>query len=329
MLSNLPEVIDIDCNVSTIEDLVESYRKCGGYVAKSLADAAYILLEMLSDPEVTIFMSFTANLIATGLRGLIADFIKRGFVDVIITTAGTVDHDIARACGGKYLVYTFDADDVKLREEGFHRIGNIVVHTEHYGVLVEKMVFEVLNDLVNRQGVTKLTVRELIWHIGSRISDSNSILRAAYEARVPVYIPGFVDGAFGTAILMFNESQRARGRCEVLIDVLRDERELMNIVYESKKIGGIVIGGGISKHHLIWWAQFKEGLDYAIYITTAVEWDGSLSGARPREAVSWRKIKPTAKTAFVYSDATVVLPILFSYVAGKLKSRSRRPPKCI
>ncbi len=328
MLTDLSEVVDIDCNISSVEQLVESYRKCGGYVAKSIADAAEILLEMLSDPDVTIFMSFTANLVATGLRGLIADFIRRGFVDIVITTAGTLDHDIARARGGKYLVYTFDADDVELREKGYNRIGNIIVHTEHYGVPVERVVFEVLSELINRH-VYIVSVRELIWHVGSKLEDKSSIIRAAYEAKVPIYVPGFVDGAFGTAILMFNEIQRARGGKEIFIDVLRDERELMNIVYDSKKIGGIVIGGGISKHHLIWWAQFREGLDYAVYITTAVEWDGSLSGARPREAISWRKIKPTARTTFVYADATVVLPILFSYVARRLKSRPRRPLKCL
>ncbi len=329
MLSELPEVRDISCDISSIESLVESYRKCGGYVAKSIADAADILVEMLTDPEVTVFMSFTANLVATGLRGLISDFIRRGFVDVIITTAGAVDHDIARARGGRYLVHTFDVDDRELREQGYHRIGNIIVRTDHYGVPVEKTVFEALTELVTKRGKIRLKVRELLWHIGSKLADSCSILRAAYDAETPIYVPGFVDGALGTAILMFNEAQRARGEATVTIDVLEDERELMNIVYESRKLGGIIVGGGISKHHLIWWAQFKDGLDYAIYITTAVEWDGSLSGARPREAVSWRKIKPNARTAFVFSDATVVLPILLSYVAGKLKSRVRRLPRCI
>ncbi len=322
-------VQDIDCNIDTVEKLVEAYRKMGGYVARHLAEAAEIFVEMLQDPDAVVMMSFTANLVATGLRGLIADMIRRGFVDVIITTAGTLDHDIARAQGGQYLVHTFDTDDVKLREEGYHRIGNIIVRFEHYGQLIEKTVHKVLDELVNARGITRIGVRELVWHVGSMLQDENSILRMAYLHKVPIYVPGFVDGAFGTAIVTFNEMQRARSRPQVTVDVLKDERELMEIVYSAKRLGGLIVGGGISKHHLIWWSQFREGLDYAIYVTTAVEWDGSLSGARPREAITWRKLKPTAKNVYVFADATVVLPIIAAYALTKLKSRARRRLECL
>ncbi len=136
-----------------------------------------------------------------------------------------------------------------------------------------------------------------------------------------------MDGAFGTALLTLNDMRRARGGKSggVLVDVIKDEREIMDIVYSSKKLGAIIVGGGISKHHVIWWSQFKDGLDYVVYVTTATEWDGSLSGARPKEAISWGgKVKPTAASSFVFSDATVALPIMFSYVANKLGGFRRR-----
>jgi deoxyhypusine synthase len=161
-------------------------------------------------------------------------------------------------------------------------------------------------------------VRELLWEIGKRIDDEYSIIRAASKAGVPIYVPGFVDGAFGTAILTYNEIQRTRaGGKQVRIDLLKDEHELMDIVYSSKSLGALIIGGGISKHHVIWWSQFAGGLDYVVYVTMAIEWDGSLSGARPKEAITWGKVKPTARQAFVLEDATVVLPILIPYVVRK------------
>ncbi|RLG75510.1 MAG: deoxyhypusine synthase, partial [Thermoprotei archaeon] len=83
-----------------------------------------------------------------------------------------------------------------------------------------------------------------------------------------------------------------------------------------------ILGGGISKHHTIWWNQFKGGLDYAVYVTTAVEWDGSLSGAKTREAISWGKIKTSARHVTVYGDVTVILPILASYLISSLKGKS-------
>jgi deoxyhypusine synthase len=71
-----------------------------------------------------------------------------------------------------------------------------------------------------------------------------------------------------------------------------------------------MVGGGISKHHVIWWNQYRGGLDSAVGITTAPEHDGSLSGARLKEAISWGKIRPEAPQVVVEGDASVLLPIL-------------------
>ena len=79
---------------------------------------------------------------------------------------------------------------------------------------------------------------------------------------------------------------------------------------DSKKLGALMIGGGISKHHTMWWAQFRGGLDYAVYITSAPEWDGSLSGAKLKEAVSWGKVKENATFVTIPGDATVILPLI-------------------
>ena len=94
-----------------------------------------------------------------------------------------------------------------------------------------------------------------------------------------------------------------------------------NIVFEAKKSGALIVGGGISKHHTIWWNQFKDGLDYVVYISTADEWDGSLSGARPREAVSWGKISEKAKHVMIEGDATVLMPIMVSSLLDRTKNK--------
>ncbi len=316
------EVIDLDVRISTIDDLIEAYKRIGGFQGRYIADAAEVLLNMYNNPGITVFLSFTGNLISTGLRGLIAKFIERGFVDAVITTAGTLDHDIAKSMGGKYYQGYFDVDDVEMSRAGIHRIGNVAVRREHYGPLIEKFMYSSLEDLSRIK--EEWGIRELLWELGRRIDDDYSILRAVSRARVPIYVPGFVDGAFGTAILTYNEMQRTRtGGRQVRIDLLKDEHELMDIAYSSKSLGALIIGGGISKHHVIWWSQFAGGLDYVVYITMAIEWDGSLSGARPKEAITWGKVKPTARQAFVLEDATVVLPILIPYIVKRIGFRNR------
>jgi deoxyhypusine synthase len=94
-------------------------------------------------------------------------------------------------------------------------------------------------------------------------------------------------------------------------------------VFDAEKSGALIVGGGISKHHTIWWNQFKDGLDYVVYISTAVEWDGSLSGARPREAVSWGKISEKAKRTMIEGDATIIMPIMMSSLLEQMNKKTK------
>ena len=296
---------------TTVRELVEAYGRIHGFTAGSLYRALEVLREGLAGADLR-FLSFTGNLVATGLRGLIAQLIDSKLFNVVITTCGTVDHDIARSLGGAYLKGDFDYDDVELWERGLHRLGNVLIPRDSYGPTVERYVrglVERVSKIKSRWGV-----RELLQEVGRDLKDDvNSILGAAYRAGVPVYVPGIVDGAFGTSLFVFSQFARLE------LDVLKDMKELSDLVFSGKRSLALVLGGGISKHHTIWWNQFKGGLDYAVYITTAVEWDGSLSGARTREAISWGKVGPRAKHVTVYGDATVLLPIVVAYLLDTLQ----------
>jgi deoxyhypusine synthase len=150
--------------------------------------------------------------------------------------------------------------------------------------------------------------------MGKRICNESSILYWAAKHSIPVYVPGITDGAVGYQLWLFSQDH------DLKVDLLKDSGELNDIVYNAKKTGALIIGGGISKHHTLWWNQFRGGLDYAVYITTAAEWDGSLSGARPREAVSWGKINEKAKRIIIEGDASLLLPIMVSSLIARLDS---------
>ncbi len=290
---------------TTLCELIKYYNDSHGFMASHVARAAQILAEMWADEKTTRLLAFTANLIATGLRGIIVQLIKEGFPHVIITTCGTIDHDIARSTGHHYYKGSFNTDDVMLKTLEIHRLGNVLIPLENYGPAVEKFTKNLINEL--KQEKKEWCPHEIIYRAGLKIRDENSILYNAAKNNIPVIVPGITDGAFGTQLVFYS---RVEG---VKIDIIGDEMKLADIIFSSEKLGALIIGGGISKHHTIWWAQFKEGLDYAIYITTAVEYDGSLSGAQPREAISWGKIKASSKQVVVYGDATVLLPLI---VAG-------------
>ena len=284
-----------------LKDAENIYKKIYGFSAEALYKGIEVLKELIKEADLR-FLSFTANLVSTGLRGLFADLIRKGYFNIIITTGGTIDHDIARSFGGKYYKGSFDYDDSMLREMEIHRLGNILVPFESYGKVIEDVVRRYIGEITKIK--KEWSVYELLWEFGKRIEDNHSILKAAYERKVPVIVPGIVDGSFGTNLFIQSQFTGLK------LNLFEDMKLVKDLVFSCKKSGALIIGGGISKHHTIWWNQFKDGLDYTIYVTTAQEYDGSLSGAKPREAISWNKVKPSGKNVVIYGDATIILPIL-------------------
>jgi len=291
-----------------VSDLLDEYGRIGGFTAEQLHEGGRILEKMLKDRDSTNFLSFPACIVATGMRGLIAQMVP--YFDCIVTTCGTLDHDLARAFGGSYYKGDFDLDDVELDKKGIHRLGNLLIPKKNYGKILEDNLQPILKELEKEK--SNWASWELINAMGKRIKDKNSIVFQAAKNSIPIIVPGFFDGAVGTNVYI-----HAQGR-KFSIDLMKDEKIMENLVFDSKRRGALMLGGGISKHHTIWWSQFKGGLDYAVYITTAMEQDGSLSGARTKEAISWGKIKRKAKHVTVWGEATVLLPLLWAASLEKL-----------
>jgi deoxyhypusine synthase len=238
-----------------MREVVELYRRIGGFQALHVAEAYDVLKEAVEEADLR-FFSFTGNLVATGLREVIAEAVKRRLFNVVVTTAGALDHDIAKAMGARYMPGSFDLDDVELARKGLHRLGNVVISKEEYGPFVERFVLRFCERLWGRSVATY----ELAYELGREMPE-DSILGAAARAGVKIFVPGITDGAVGTALLTCNDLARTkRGGSRVLVDVLKDEETLRELVYSSKKLAALIVGGGISKHHVIWWAQFRGGL---------------------------------------------------------------------
>ncbi len=292
-----------------VEDLIDCYEGIHGFMAGHVAAAAKLLSEELPKSSLRI-LTFTGNLVATGLRGLIAQLIEKRLFNVVFTTTGALDHDIARAMGGRYLKGFFEADDAELYEQGYHRLGNVFIPVEDYGPKVEAFVRKLVEVALKER--SEWGIHEILELAGSLIDDENSILRAASRSGTKIFVPGWPDGAFGTALFM--EAQRGN---TLTINYYRDMKTLADLFFPQEGIAtALIVGGGISKHHAIWWSQFRGGLDNVVYVTTAVEYDGSLSGAHPREAISWGKVKGRARRIVVYGDATIILPILAHPLLG-------------
>jgi deoxyhypusine synthase len=287
----------------TTEDLCRQYYRSGGFSAKKLGESVGIMSGMLKDKKCVKFLSFPACICATGTRGVLRHMVEKRMADVIITTCGTLDHDIARVWRD-YYHGDFGMDDRKLHRKGVNRLGNVIIPNSNYGTILEKKMTEFLGDIAGEK--KRWSTKELVWALGKKL-DKTSILYWAWRNEIPVFVPGITDGAVGSQLWMYYQNHR-----DFAIDLFRDEDDLAEIVFRAKRTGALILGGGISKHHVIWWNQYRGGLDYAVYITTAEEYDGSLSGARLREAISWGKLRETAKHVTLEGDATVLLPLIVS-----------------
>jgi deoxyhypusine synthase len=298
-------------------ELIKELYQSGGFTAKKVAVGVDILEKMAKEKDCIKFLSFPACIISTGTRGVIKELLKRRLFDVVITTTGTLDHDLARVWKN-YYHGSFMADDKELHKKGINRLGNIFIPNECYGKILEEKIQPILNELYKTK--QKWSTKDLIWEFGKRLekekNGKDTILYWAWKNKIPIYVPGITDGAFGSQLWMYYQEHR-----NFTIDLFQDEQELSDIAFNTKKTGALILGGGISKHHTIWWNLFKGGLDHVVYITTAVEYDGSLSGAQTREAISWGKLKEKADNITIEGDATVLLPLMISALFERLSPK--------
>jgi deoxyhypusine synthase len=184
------------------------------------------------------------------------------------------------------------------------------------------------------------TPSRLIHRLGKEIGHPDSIYYWAWRHDIPVFCPALTDGSLGDMIYFFSYK-----RPEFVVDIVGDIRRINDIALRARRTGMIILGGGLVKHHTCNANLMRNGADYSVFINTGQEFDGSDSGARPDEAISWGKIKADARPVKVrrgwvvalcvlswlsrlptdscccgdqvYADATIVFPLIVSQTFAK------------
>jgi len=311
-IDNLTEPIKGVTETKSVSSLVSSMKSIG-FQATHLSKASEIIKKM-QEEKCTIFLSFTSNMVSSGLRELFAFLLKHKMVSAVITSVGSIEEDLMKT-HKPFLLGSFDADDKELHKKGINRIGNIFVPNERYEWLETQLMpfFKEMLELQKKKS-KMLSSRKIIFELGKTIKDENSILYWATKNNTPIFCPAITDGAFGLQLFTFKQQNKEFG-----IDVTADMQELADLVLSSDKTAGIILGGGTAKHHTIGVNILRDGLNYAVYVSTATESDGSLSGAKVKEAVSWGKINETAEQVYVEGDATIIFPLLFYSMKENLR----------
>ncbi|XP_073132139.1 deoxyhypusine synthase-like [Henckelia pumila] len=312
-------------------DLIKSLVSTG-FQASNLGDAIQVVNEMLNwrlsnetptkdcsekerDPafresvRCKVFLGFTSNLISSGIRETIRYLLQHRMVDVVVTTAGGVEEDLV-----KCLAPTFKGDfalpGALLRSKGLNRIGNLLVPNDNY-CKFEDWIIPIFDQMLDEQKLQNVlwTPSKVIARLGKEINDERSYLYWAYKNNIPIFCPGLTDGSLGDMLYFHSYKHEHAG---LVIDIVQDVVAMDDEAVHSglRKTGIILLGGGLPKHHICNANMMRNGADFAVFINTAQEFDGSDSGARPDEAVSWGKIRVSAKSVKVHCDATIAFPLL-------------------
>jgi deoxyhypusine synthase len=294
---------------------LKSYKSTG-FQASNLAKAIEIIKKMRNE-KAFIYLGYTSNMVSSGLREVIRYLAEHKMVDVIVATAGGIEEDFIK-CLGDFKLGSFSADGAELREKGINRIGNIFVPNSRY-VKFEKFVLDVLKDTMKSEisGAPKtqevferykneiLTPSKLIKILGDKINNKESVYYWASKNNIPVFCPAIMDGSLGDMIYFFKSENK-----NFKLDITEDAVELNNSSLGKKKTGMIILGGGVIKHSICNANLYRNGADYAVYINSNPEFDGSDSGASPEEAKSWGKIASKGESVKVFGDATIIFPLI-------------------
>lgn len=282
------------------DEFIESYSATG-FQASNLGKAIKLVREMRKN-KAFIYLGYTSNIISSGLREIVRYLAEHKLVDTIVTTAGGIEEDFIK-CLGDFKLGDFRADGLELREKGINRIGNIFVPNSRY-VAFENFVTPVLMELFEEQKKGEIiTSCKLIKKLAEKINNKKSVYYWCLKNNIPVYCPAIMDGSLGDMIYFFKLKNP-----DFKIDITEDTTELNNSTLGKDKTGIIILGGGAIKHSICNANMYRNGADYAVYVNSQNEFDGSDSGASPDEAKSWGKIK--GESVKVIGDATIIFPII-------------------
>ncbi|MFT7616307.1 MAG: deoxyhypusine synthase [Candidatus Woesearchaeota archaeon] len=293
----------------TVADFVTELGTVG-YQSIELAKAAEVMVKMKRDGA-KIYLTFTSNMVTSGLRGFFAQLIELGVVDVVVTTVGGIEEDIMKAKGAQFQIGNFEQDDAELNEKGVNRVGNILVKNEYY-MQFEDLMKPIFKKLHTQK--SRWTPSELFTEIGKDLDDNNSILYQAAKKNIPIFCPAITDGAFGYHLYLYQQTNK-----DFVIDVVADFGKILFSSSHDDKKGVIALGGSISKHHAILATLLNGGAEYAVYMTTAHKSSGSMSGATTQEAKSWGKVKDDSDLATVIGDVTIMFPLAMCKALNVMK----------
>jgi len=228
--------------------------------------------------------------------------VDMGCIDGVVTTGANVTHDMLEALGYRHIVGSETVDDVDLKRRGLSRIYDLYV-TQTSIEALENATYRML-DRVPEAKRRNIGSYELLSEFGKQVKDKRSLLHTAWVRGASIFCPGIFDSMVGLHLWTYSRLH------PLIVNPLKDFSRLVEMTYERKRVGVIILGGGMPKHQVLIANTYRGGVDAAIQITLDRADGGGFSGAPLEEAISWGKVKSPKNLVTVVGDATVLFPVL-------------------
>lgn len=310
-LDDHPKIEGYDFNKKfNFDKFLDKYLTTG-FQANHLAKAIKII-NMMREEKATIYLSFTSNMISSGLREIIKYLVQNKHVHVICTTAGGVEEDVIK-CLKPFVTGDFNAPGKYLFDRGINRTGNLFIPNDRY-LYFEEFMNKFLDHVYKKQKKDNMlfSSHNLLKELGLFLDNDESYLTWAARNDIKVYCPALIDGSFGDMIYFARKRYK-----DFRLELTEDIEDIVDYTLQQKKTGIICLGGGVAKHFLLNANIFRDGVDFAVYVTTAMSYDGSDSGGDIEEAITWAKVKSHAPRVKLISDATIAFPLIVAGSFGK------------
>lgn len=278
-----------------------------------------------------------AGAMSTAQLGVsLAQMIRADKIHAISCTGANLEEDLFSLVAREHYLPVPDwrnftpADEAALRDKGMNRVTDVCIPED----LAMRKVEAPLIGLWKRAALegTRRFPHEYLYELllqtdlpkQAQIDPRHSWLLAAAEKNLPLFVPGWEDSTLGNVFA----AQVWRG--EVPTAVVKTGVEYMTRLIDWYKesssrssIGFFQIGGGISGDFALCVVPLIQ-LDLGD--TSARRWGyycqvgdsttsfGSYSGCTPKEKITWSKLDPKTPSFVIESDATIVAPLVFSYV---------------
>lgn len=307
--------------------ILEGYQDMA-FQARNLSRAADIFNRMIADKKCGIFLCLAGSLVSAGLKQSILTMIKNNMVDAIISTgANIVDQDFFEALGHKHYIGNTDMDDNKLMKAHIDRIYDTLISEDELKNC-DMTIAKIAEGLKPKPYSSREFIAQMGNYLVKKKKGKNSIVRTCYEKNIPIFVPAFSDCSAGLGLASYQ--YKMGNKPKVSIDSVKDFLELTKIKIKADTTGLMMFAGGVPKNFAQDTTVSAEILGagnkmhkYAVQITVADERDGALSGSTLKEAHSWGKVD-TAYEQMVYAEATLVVPLLVSYVYHKKSWKKRK-----